>query len=297
MTSRKSPPEHTHLPLPPAPQADLSHPLTFLEWQPRTVINEATPIPRTFLLDGKLYITGKTSPNIQVFSSVSISEARVGARAYGQICVSVYHSALANFGGKLVMIGGRNSTSEPANNKLLSRQVGGTWTNELPSMPTRRYGATALTHGNHLLVAGGGGLVRVGSAVEVFDGEGWSIAESLPKEGQDMSSAVLDGVWYLMGGTLGRSVFSANLRALIASATDEEVGTVWKTLPEVPLEMSCAAVLGSRLLAIGGLREQHPNIVACNQDMKEGMSILGNFPYCISRCLCKNLKVLGHALF
>ena len=158
-------------------------------------------------------------------------------------------------GGKEVVTGRASTT-----NKLWSISNGeDNQINELDvrhQMPTRRYGATALSHGQHLLVAGGGGLRGVGNAVEVFDGETWSRAESLPKEGQDMSSAFLDGVWYLMGGTLGRSVYCADVEDLIATSRSDMSGNVWLTLPEAPLAKSCAAVFGSHLLAIGGMQEQ-----------------------------------------
>ena len=136
-------------------------------------------------------------------------------------------------------------------------------------MPTRRYGATVLSHGQHLLVAGGVVLGKVVNAVEVFNGKTWESTESLPKDGQDMSSAFLDGVWYLMGGTLGRSVFSANIDDLIAISKGERpsrAGTVWLTPPEAPLEMSCAAVFGSHLLAIGGMQKQPPNNVLLSKE-------------------------------
>ena len=166
-------------------------------------------------------------------------------------------SALTTYQGRLVLVGGREVATGYLTNKLWRLKDNGTWAEDLPSMPTRRRGATAVSTGHHLLVAGGMGRDGEKSAVEVFDGKRWSTTEPLPVGSPNIESALLNGEWYLMGGWWqGRSVFSASVAALFATAgTGKGTHYVWKTLPEAPLKYSSPAAFGSLLLAIGGSGE------------------------------------------
>ena len=160
-------------------------------------------------------------------------------------------SALTTYQGKLVLVGGLEVATGDVTNKLWILQDDGTWDEDLPPMLTRRSDATAVSTSRYLLVAGGWRVDGAESAVEVFDANMWSRTEPLPKGGSDIKSVLLNGEWYLMGGLRqGRSVFSASVAALFASAG--KVDSVWRTLPEAPLELSSLAAFGSLLLTIGG---------------------------------------------
>ena len=225
-------------------------------------------ITQAAYLDGKLYIQQRGASNLHIFNTALFRPGKDYMHQHDQLWTNIpcptYCSAFTTYQDKLVLVGGWEiAANRRITNKLWGLSDGGDSVQidelDVLQMSTRRYGATVLSHGQHLLVAGGGVLNKAVNAVEVFNGKTWESTESLPKEGQDMSSAFLDGVWYLMGGTLGRSVFSANVDDLIAISKGERpsrVGNVWLTLHEAPLEKSCAAVFGSHLLAIGGMLEQ-----------------------------------------
>ena len=219
------------------------------------------------VLDGKLYFLGE--------ESAQSPDSRIKPRSYVRHCggsdikslLPTHRSAFTAYQDKLVLVGGIDTTGcvtgkihclqkplEP-NSKWINDDV------KLPPMDTPRCSAAVLSIGQYLLVAGGEGFDGAGTEVEVFNGKEWQLTISLPKEGKDMTSTVLNGKWILMGGTLGRSVFCANIDGLI------RYGGRWKELPEAPLEKSCATVFGNHLLAIGGKR---PSLSPSDVEGEEG---------------------------
>ena len=77
-----------------------------------------------------------------------------------------------------------------------------------------------------------------------------------------MKSAVLSEHWYLMGGMVqGKEVCYASLNSLVASCQSSEkpLPSVWKSLPDIPREESSTAVVGNRLIAVGGRQHRSPS--------------------------------------
>ena len=241
--------------LPPS-QADLLHPLTSLDWTGTSTEHGDVGRSDTLQvvwLNEKLYIVTASYPGYSILCCDSDMQLLTTIK-----CPTLAHSsALTTYQGKLVLVGGREVATGYLTNKLWSLQDDGTWAEDLPPMPTWRRSATAVSTGHHLLVAGGMREDQGERAVEVFDGKRWSTTEPLPVGFYDMKSALLNGEWYLMGGWWqGRSVFSASVAALLASAgTGERTHSVWRRLPPAPLEFSSPATFGSLLLAIGGWGE------------------------------------------
>ena len=236
-------------------QADLLYPLTSLEWSECTDMPFSVYRTQAVWLNGKLYIGGEDTINVDDDSIILCSDGDM--KSWTSIKSPTRQSALTTYQGKLVLVGGIEFASGQVTNKLFSLQDVGTLVEELPPMLTPRWRATALSTGHHLLVAGGDVsvlLLSLTAEVEIFDGRMWAKAQTLPKAARYMKSAFLNGEWYLMGGFgQDRSVFSATVDTLIASASaGGETPTVWKTLPEAPLKWSSTAVFGGHLLAIGG---------------------------------------------
>ena len=123
----------------------------------------------------------------------------------------------------------------------------------IPTMPTERFGTSAVGVGNQLIVAGGdkGDLNGCLNVVEVYDGHKWRTVQSLPRPCSRMKSAVDEGFWYLAGGVdQGRKVFYASFEDLTGRA---EQNGVWAVLPDVPLERCTPVIFGMQLTAVGGL--------------------------------------------
>ena len=179
----------------------------------------------------------------------------------------------------LTLIGGIRG--DIITNKLFSLTKKGKylrWTEEFPQpMPTSRWGASALSTGTALIVAGGvGGGGDVVATTEVMDTETyqWSIAADLP---QPMNYGSLlqisDNRLYLLGGIDGTmkpisSVYTCSLNALRQTCSRKRLvrfsnrSDLWSRVTDIPIMHSTYVCVNGRLLAIGGLDPQETTVQA-----------------------------------
>ena len=193
------------------------------------------------------------------------------------ICPTI-EFGLTQLDGKLVTVGGRFDQIIPINDVYVF-QESETWENSIiPPLPTARFYPTAINYRSTLVVSGGlthwhndHKLRTYTTAVEVFQTKTyqWHHAEPLPVAHGGMSCAVVDGTFYLIGGTTSdgastqaycTSVSNLISRALPldhpeTSSTPQASPSppTWHVLPECPLYYFTAAELGGCLLAIGGM--------------------------------------------
>ena len=163
--------------------------------------------------------------------------------------------ALATYHSKLVLVGGRNLNTKEATNQLWVLDEQNRWTQPLPPMTTKRYKASAVSLGNHLIVAGGQGGSHACplDEVEMYDGHQWKKVESLPRACTWMKSTLHEGKWYLAGGKRqGNEVYQTSLESLIATSEGAGQTSVWKKLPDAPLELSATVMFRDQLITIGG---------------------------------------------
>ena len=208
----------------------------------------------------------------------------------------IRRSALTTYQGRLVLVGGQNSFTDTPINQLWVMEEEGTWTQPIPPMPTPRWGASAASIQNNLIVAGGGGSQEKAlDVVEVYNGRQWATAQSLPSAQFDMKSAIHNGNWYLAGvRTPGwREVFYALLESLIASTQSEVTERVWKNLPEVNYIASSTAVWGGRLMAVGGAGPSS-KIVSYSPHTQSWVKV-GDLPVGLS-CTCTTVLPTGELL-
>ena len=172
-------------------------------------------------------------------------------------------SALATYNSQLVLVGGMAASTDETTNQLwVLQEDERTWRQPLPAMPTARRAASAISHHNHLIVAGGrDSNHRETDVVEVYDGCQWTKTDPLPKCCSYMKTTIHNGNYYLMGGSnQGQSVFCASLQSLIAKTTQQSPTSpssgrqksAWETLPDVPYQLSATTILGAALVAVGG---------------------------------------------
>ena len=184
---------------------------------------------------------------------------------WGAMDTPVYWFALTTYHFQLVLVGGREYVGEalgPVTNKLWTLDEQIKLQETLPPMTIRCFSATAVSHGDHLLVAGGNDSdgTRL-DVVEVYSKHIWFTAQPLPKPCTNMKSTVRDGHWYLMGGfKQGTAVYYASLDSLIASCQPSETSqtsSIWKRLPDIHSVRSTPSVFGKRLTTIGGSGESN----------------------------------------
>ena len=165
----------------------------------------------------------------------------------------VYWFGLTTYRSQLVLVGGReyvgeNILGEPTN-KLWTLSENGQWQETLPPMPTSCINASAVSHGDHLLVITDDYPTN---KVYVYNGHHWASAQPPPQSLDSINSTVFNGDWYLMGG--GGIVYSASLDSLLASCQPSETpqpSSLWKRLTDAPGEWCRPAVFGNRLIAVG----------------------------------------------
>ena len=177
--------------------------------------------------------------------------------------------SLVTYHNEVVLVGGRNYVGEHRagldSNQLWTLDEQKVWQINLPPMNVRRSHVSAVNYREYLLVAGGQNDGKLCNVVEIYNDQTWSTAEPLPKPCQSMKSAVLDGCWYLMGGTSTIAlesdyfcdVYFASMDSLLASCQPSETETLqpsWKRLIDVPHSRSIPAIIGNRLTTIGGTR-------------------------------------------
>ena len=125
------------------------------------------------------------------------------------ICPTV-HFGVTQLDGKLVTVGGRRIDQIIPINDVYVFSESETWENSfIPPLPTARFYPTAFSYKSTIVVSGGITNWKTDNynstrttAVEVFQTETfqWHHAEPLPVAHSDMSYAVADGMFYLIGG-------------------------------------------------------------------------------------------------
>ena len=126
-------------------------------------------------------------------------------------------------------------------------------------------GASAVSHGDHLLVIGID-YPLVNNQVYVYNGRQWATAQHPPQLLYFVTSTIFNGHWYLMGGTNSElslpqetCVYSASLNSLIASCrfsakeTSSQPLSAWKRIQSIPIGLCHPSMFGNMLIAVGGL--------------------------------------------
>ena len=210
-------------------------------------------------LGDKLYVGGGwTSGNERDNARLYIHTPTTDT--WSHIDTPVRYFALITYHSQLVLVGGKEFVGEykdgPVTNKLWTLTEDDQWRETIPPMTTKRDKVSAVEFADNILVAGGkDDNWRNISIVEVYNGHHWAEAHCLPRPRCATKSTVLNGQWYLMGGLRqGEGVYYASLDSLVASCRPSEkpLPSVWKRLPDVPHDHSSTAVLGNRLIAVGG---------------------------------------------
>ena len=243
-------------------QIDILHPLAHplnIRWRECTKFPVGMSHAQAVWLGCKLYVGGGHTTSIKDATRLYIYTPttdtwRVIKTVNNKF--SVYYFALVIYHSQVVLVGGVEYVGEksigPASNKLWTLTEHDEWREGIPPMTLKRQCASAVEFADNIFIAGG---VDNGRCIEVYNGHHWAVVRNLLKPCRWPKSAVLNGHWYLMGGYgQGEEIYYASLDLLVASSKPSGtlLPSVWKRLPDVPDELSSAAVFGNRLIAVGG---------------------------------------------
>ena len=172
--------------------------------------------------------------------------------------------SLAVINGQPTAIGGRDDKFAKTNKLFTLRGwLRRGWSDVFPPMPTKRYGTTAVTSKERLIVAGGSiGPDRADTinTVEVMDTNTlvWSTVASLPHPYNWTSATICGDHLYMLGGVdyKGRtkSVLTCSLTELLRSSSSSSLSSssVWHSVAYAPAYHSTCAAVNGQLLAVGG---------------------------------------------
>ena len=200
-------------------------------------------------LKDKVYVGGMISGRLRDLARLHIYTPATDE--WTTLDTPVYWFGLTSYHSQLVLVGGReyvgeNIEGEPTN-KLWTLSEDGQWQETLPPLSKPYIGASAVSHGDHLLVISGDDP----NEVYVYNGHHWASAQHPPRLLDSIKSTIFDGDWYVMGRE--GIVYSASLDSLLASCQPSETSqpsSLWKRLTDVPSEICCLTVFGNRLVAV-----------------------------------------------
>ena len=199
----------------------------------------------------------------------------------------VYSFALTTYRSQLVLVGGWEYVPDEygkgeRTNKLWTLSEHGQWQETLPPMPTACTGASAVSHGDHLLVIG---RDYPNNKAYVYNCHHWASAQHLSQLLYNIRSTIFNGHLYLMGGGLYQSqetnVYSASLDSLIASCQPSETSqpsSVWKRLTDVRRGYCYPVVFGNRLIAVGGGLYSTPTSIHAYSSFTQSWEHMGDAP-------------------
>ena len=182
--------------------------------------------------------------------------------------VPASYSALTTYKEQLVLLGGKDLSTEKITGHVWSLQRGQkSWMEIIPPMHVACWRASAVSLYDRLFVAGGMSEtlpLELFNTVQVYNGQQWVLADPLPIGLSNAQSTLLDGNWYMTGGYgQGNGVLYTSLESLLAS-TQFDIPTrtqLWKEFPNVPYQHSNIVTHGKQLIAIGKPTTMHSSIV------------------------------------
>ena len=173
--------------------------------------------------------------------------------------------AMAAVNDQLFLAGGRDTNSYDTNEITVWDSDLQQWVHPYPPMPTSRQKATALGYQHYLIVIGGRSHDDTLDIVEILDTRSqsfqWYTADPFPIPCNKMTCAMLRDTLYLLGGAIGKEVFSVYLPDLISRATRVQTPVLprpqlsvspWMKLPDLSLMDSTVLALNDYVVAVGG---------------------------------------------
>ena len=172
-------------------QPNLLSPL--MEWRERQKMPVRVKNAQAVVLGNKVYIGGG-SMHPMLPSRLLIYDFTEDS--WDMIDTPIQWYALTTYHSKLVLVGGRDPNTREATsaNQLWVLDDQYHWTQPLPPMTTKRYKASAVSVGDHLIAAGGCGSYTCPlDEVEMYDGHQWKKVHSLPRACWWMKSTLHEG--------------------------------------------------------------------------------------------------------
>ena len=245
-------------------QVNLENPLVYLDWEDYATLPVGMQHAQAVVVGNKVYVGGGMTTGSEGDTNIYVFDHTIERPPVTSIPTPgpTRWSTLATFDSQLVLAGGTIDSVKATNELWALRDDGYTWEQPFPPMPQACWGASAVSSGDHLLIAGGVGSdhpLTTLDTVQIYSASSkmWVLSKPLPKCCYFMKSTLLDGDWYLAGGRWQyRKIFHASLESLIETSRKKEI---WKSLPDTSRRCCSISACHGQLIAVGGVIYSGPS--------------------------------------
>ena len=219
--------------------------------------------PQAVVIRGRICVTGGNTADSKQEPIVYVYDFEFDG--WDTIEAPVRFSAVTSYHDQLTLLGGREAIEDElqrTDKVWVYSESEKKWdSNSITHMTSKRSSASAKGFDDYIVVVGG--LAERWAdidLVEVYVGQQrrWIEVDKLPTTGYVFRSVCNNGFFYLMGGyPPNKSVFCCSFEDLVKQATHPThlpklKEPLWKPIPKVPYELSCAAISGNSLYSVGG---------------------------------------------
>ena len=210
--------------------------------------------------------------------------SRLPRYQYMRFAVSIINS-------RLTLVGGHDDRRKATNQLAVYEPSSQHWTYPYHPMPTPRCSPAVVMYDIWLLVAGGYAGGRALATVELLNTSTnqWLAASSLPTPCSSLTSAIVDDHGYIV--TSSKQVYRVSLPDIVSQTVDQSTAskspTLWRRLPDTPLERSTAISLRGYLIAVGGRHDNRTRTdIHLYQPESEQWTKVGDLPNVRYYCSC-----------
>lgn len=249
---------------------------------------------QSVLVQEKLYVGGGDacvdSTSDTVTDSHIVMEYDTNSREWTALSLYMAHTfAMAAVDNKLVLIGGCKD-DEAVDLLGVWHAHLKKWTHHFPAMPTARYGCSVAVYDEWLVVAGGH---MASNSVELLNTctHNWHVGPSSPKPLDEMKTAVVGDMCYMMGGYMDGcatgDVYCLSFKALLHYVHKGPDVQVWNEIAGLPIGCSSPlSINGSFLLAVGGQDQESAAVTTIYHYIPESDEWLKVGDLSSPRCNC-----------
>ena len=224
------------------------------DWRPLPPMPTARQNMASAVLDGTIWVAGGLGGGAIGQRRLEGYDPAVNGWKVGpDLPVRLHHQMVVTYKGELVVMGGwEPKRSDPAG-EITARAYAlrdGEWVS-LPSLNRPRAAGAAAVVGDRIVVVGGQDGRRLIAPTEVFDGERWTVTDSIPTPREHLAAASDGRFVYAVGGRALSP--DKNTAALERYDPDRDR---WVRLADMPTARGglSGAIVDGNLFAIGGER-------------------------------------------
>ena len=215
----------------------------------------------------KAYIAGSSGPDEEAKYKVfvyDIAENNWSTLPDPGVLLAVHEI----IGGRLTLVGGRESTSNERSKRLLSYNESGTpsWITYFPDMLKPRNRCSVLVHGSSVIVAGGTttgdtclGSIEVMNLMEMHWRE---VVTHLPFTMWNMSTTICNGEMYIIGYAGSDNMrYQAAYKLAVSEIENSTSAKVWKKLHSPPRARTTVVPYTFPPMIVGGNESSFSSVV------------------------------------